>query len=222
MQKKEKEIKASRSMMVNAAVAGAHKAGYAMKPLAGRGLSNVWEASKDKKTKIVSIRTTRDRWIAFPPLDNGTRWKTLSNVELVLVSAVDNRDNPKNIEVYLFPADAVIEHFNASYVDRIKNGHAVHDNFGMWIKLDTPSSDLPTQVGGGLADEYPAIARFTMDELENEMAITMDETISEDCDSPEEATFSTINEVISWARSEITRLSGMPIASIKMDLKFKA
>ena len=40
-------------------------------------------------TWIASVRTTRDRWIAFPPLDGGTRWKTLDDVELVLVAAVD-------------------------------------------------------------------------------------------------------------------------------------
>lgn len=209
-------------LMVKAAVTGANKIGYEMKRQPGRGLSNVWEASKNGKVEIVPIRTTRDRCIAFPPLDNGAHWKTLDGADQVIVSAVDNPENPQNIEVYLFPANVVKERFDASYAARIKNGHTVRDNFGMWVKLDAAETDLPTQVGGGLAVDYPAIARFSIDELENGIGVTCDQAAQETPDDFEGATFSTVSEVISWARSEIARLSGMPIESIKMDLKFEA
>src|SRR5690242_18103236 len=87
-------------LMVRGATKGAEQAGYTLKRQPGRGLSNTYEVTKNGKTKIASVRTTRDRWIAFPPLDKGTRWKTLDDVDLVLVSAVDNRENPQNVDVY--------------------------------------------------------------------------------------------------------------------------
>jgi len=217
---------ASWRLMVSAAVEGAKKAGYGMKRQPGRGLSNTWEASKDGVTKIASIRTTRDRWIAFPPLDKGSRWKTLDDAELVIVSAVDNPDNPQNVDVYLFPADVVRKRFDASYAARIENGHTVRDNFGMWVKLDAADADLPTQAGAGLAVEYPAIARYTIDELEGEMPAATERAVAEvpdEAEDDEEApAFVTVGDVLAWARSEIARLSGMSSDAIKLDLKIEA
>lgn len=217
---------ASWRLMVSAAVEGAKKAGFDMKRQPGRGLSNTWEASKDGEAKIASIRTTRDRWIAFPPLDNGSRWKTLDDAELVIVSAVDDADNPQNVDVYLFPAKVVRERFDASYAARIDNGHTVRDNFGMWVKLDTADTDLPTQIGAGLAVEYPAIARFSIDELEGEMPAATERAVSEVPDEAEDdeeaSTFETVGDVLAWARSEIARLSGMSSETIKLDLKIEA
>ena len=218
---------ASWRLMVSAAVEGAKKSGYEMKRQPGRGLSNTWAVSKDGGTKIASVRTTRDRWIAFPPLDNGTRWKTLADVDLVLVSAVDDHRNPQNVDVYLFPADEVRKRFDASYAARIANGHTVRDDFGMWVKLDAADSDLPTQVGAGLALDYPAIARFSLDELEGEITVATEKAVEEVTVETDEAsadmpTFNTVGDVLAWARSEIARLSGMPSDAIKLDLKIEA
>lgn len=152
-------------LMVRGAIKGAEQAGYLLKRQPGRGLSNTYEVTKDGKTKVASVRTTQDRWIAFPPLDKGTRWKTLDDVELVLVSAVDNRENPQNVDVYLFPADEVRKRFDASYAARIKQGHTVRDDYGMWVMLDKGDNEVPSQVGHSLALDYPAIARFSIDEL---------------------------------------------------------
>lgn len=217
---------ASWRLMVSAAVEGAKKNGYAMKRQPGRGLSNIWEATKDGETKVTSIRTTRDRWIAFPPLDNGTRWKTLDDAELVIVSAVDDPENPQNVDVYLFPADVVRQRFDESYATRIENGHTVRDNFGMWVKLDAADADLPTQAGAGLAVEYPAIARFSIDQLEAETPAATERAIAEEPmasdDIGEAPAFATVGEVLAWARSEIARLSGMSSEAIKLDLKIEA
>ncbi|MFZ5746380.1 MAG: hypothetical protein ACOY45_01845 [Pseudomonadota bacterium] len=213
---------ASWRLMVSAAVEGAKKSGFAMKRQPGRGLSNTWEATKDGDAKIASIRTTRDRWIAFPPLDSGSRWKTLDDVELVIVSAVDNPDNPQNVDVHVFPADVVRERFDASYSARIANGHTVRDNFGMWVKLDAADADLPTQAGAGLAVEYPAVARFSIDELEGGMPVATEQAVAEVPEDDEMPAFATVGDVLTWARSEIARLSGMSSDSIKLDLKIEA
>ena len=62
-------------------------------------------------------------------MEKGTKWKTLSDVDLVAVASVDDRDNPENIEVYLFPAADVRKRFNAAYKARTKGGLKVKDKF---------------------------------------------------------------------------------------------
>jgi hypothetical protein len=217
---------ASWRLMVSAAVEGAKRSGYELKKQPGRGLSNTWAMTKGGSTKVASVRTTRDRWIAFPPLDKGTRWKTLDDVDLVLVSAVDDPKNPQNVDVYLFPADVVRKRFDDSYAARIENGHTVRDDYGMWVWLDSGDPSIPTQVGSGLADEFPAIARFTIDELEASalspaMREVEDTMIQHDVTS-ETPNFTTVGEVLAWARTEIAKLSGMASEAIRLDLKIEA
>ena len=77
----------------------------------GRGLSNIFEVTKDGTNTTACIRTTRDRWFAFPPLAGATRWKTLDDVENVIVAAVNSKENPEKVEVYIFPADEVRRRF---------------------------------------------------------------------------------------------------------------
>ena len=218
---------ASWRLMVSAAVEGAKKSGYSLKRQPGRGLSNTWEVSKGDDTRVASVRTTRDRWIAFPPLDDGKRWKTLDDVDLVLVSAVDDHHNPQNVDVYLFPADEVRKRFDASYAARVANGHTVRNDYGMWVKLDVGDPEVPTQVGSGLAKDYPAIARFSLDELEGEITVATEKAVEEVTVEAEEASaeqpaLATVGDVLAWARSEIARLSGMASDSIKLDLKIEA
>jgi hypothetical protein len=217
---------ASWRLMVSAAIEGAKLSGYEMKKQPGRGLSNTWEMTKGGSTKVASVRTTRDRWIAFPPLEKGTRWKTLDDVDLVLVSAVDDPKNPQNVDVYLFPADVVRKRFDDSYAARIENGHTVRDDYGMWVLLDAGDPSIPTQVGSGLADEFPAIARFTIDELEasgsSPARQEVEDAMIEHDTSSEIPNFTTVGEVLAWARTEIAKLSGMASEAIRLDLKIEA
>lgn len=217
---------ASWRLMVRAAVEGAKQSGYELKKQPGRGLSNTWEMAKKGTAKVASVRTTRDRWIAFPPLKKGKHWKTLDDVDLVLVSAVDDPKNPQNVDVYLFPADVVRKRFDDSYAARIKNGHTVRDDYGMWVWLDSGDPSIATQVGSGLADEFPAIAHFSIDELEasgpTPLTREVEDVMIEHDVASEVPNFSTVGEVLAWARSEIAKLSGMASDAIKLDLKIEA
>jgi len=137
-------------LLVGAALEGARREGYTLQKLPGRGLSNTYSMNKGNLTKVASVRTTRDRWIAFPPLMGGTTWKTLNEVSLVLVAAVDDKDNPQCVDVYLFPADEVRNRFNASYAARQAAQHTLPDNYGMWVMLDQGDDAYPSQVGHSL------------------------------------------------------------------------
>lgn len=214
-------------LMVGAALEGARQQGYALKKQPGRGLSNTYQLTKDGKTQTASIRTTRDRWVAFPPLDDGKRWKTLDDVDLVLVAAVDDRLNPQNVDVYLFPADEVRKRFDASYAARIENGHTVRNNYGMWVMLDKGDDAVISQVGHGIAEEYPRIANFSIDELEGTVSKDVRKMADEAAPKPKEAvavaetgpSLNTVADVLAFAREKIAALTGMPADAIKLDLK---
>jgi hypothetical protein len=213
-------------LMVQAGIQGAEGLGYTLKRQPGRGLSNTYEVTKDGKTQIASVRTTRDRWVAFPPLEGGKKWKTLDDADLVLVSSVDDRENPKFVEVYLFPANEVRKRFNASYHARLSNGHTMRDNYGMWVTLDRGDDEVPTQVGHSLAIDYPYIARFAIDDLIAELdldlrkrtdpaSVEVEEEVIED----ERPALATVADVLTFAREQIAALTGMPIDTIKLDVK---
>ncbi len=220
---------ASWHLMVGAALKGAKEAGFAMKRQPGRGLSNTYEMTKDGKTQIASVRTTRNRNIAFPPLEGGAKWKTLDTADVVLVSAVDDRDDPQNVDVYLFPGDEVRKRFDASYAARMAEGHTVQDNWGMWITLDKGDDQVVSQVGHSLAIDYPRIARFTIDELKAELDLGVRKKDDETPDAEEEGVrpermaegpkVNTVAEVLTFAREKIASLTGMPVETIKLDLK---
>jgi hypothetical protein len=210
--------------MVGAARRGAETSGYRLTRKPGRGLSNVWIIEKDGKSESAAIRTSRDRHLAFPPLDEGKRWKTLDDVEKVLAAVVDNKADPQNVEVYLFPADEVRRRFDSAYAARASAGHKNRDNYGMWVNID-PDKLAPYSVGSGLAKAYSPIATFSIDEL---MAEQPEATPADERPEPEELNGvasksepSTIADVVTQARDQIARIAGVRPDAIKVDVKIE-
>lgn len=156
-------------LMVHAAKRGLEVNGYKSDREPGRGLSNVWTITKNGQSEKASIRTTRDRWIAFPPLDGGKKWKTLDEVDAVIVATVDDRDDPKSVEAYMFPAADVRVRFDAAFAARIAAGQTVRNNFGMWVRLDHDTRNIPRSVGSGIVDQYKPIAVFPIADLLTEV-----------------------------------------------------
>lgn len=152
-------------VMVQGAKQGAEAQGYVLDRVPGRGLSNIWTITKNGKSQKACIRTTRDRWFAFPPLDGGKKWKTLNEVDVVIVAAVDSRDDPENVEVYIFPATEVRKRFDAAYAARTNAGQTVRINFGMWVGLDQDARNIPASVGSGIIDTFKAVAVFPIVDL---------------------------------------------------------
>lgn len=213
-------------LMVSAALEGAQKLGYSVNKRPGRGLSNTYELTKDGKTVIAAVRTTQDRWIAFPPLNDGKNWKTLDDVDLVLVASVDDRIDPQYIDVYIFSAQEVRRRFNASYTARIQNGHTVRNNYGMWVLLDKGDDNVVSQVGHGLAEDFDPITRFSIDKLERSLSgnakILTNEAspAHQNVDAANsEFPLETVASVLTFAREKIASLTGMSIDAVKLDLK---
>jgi hypothetical protein len=211
-------------VMVAAALKGAISQGYEMKRLPGRGLSNIWTAEKDGKKYLSAVRTSKDRWIAFQPQNNGTEWKTLGEVDLVIVAAVDRKIDPSEIEVYIFSAEEVRERFNIAYNARKSAGQISNDNFGMWVSLDHDPRGLAASVGSGITDKYKPIARYSISEMmeaefgndekkENNGVDQEVENIEED-DEPE-----TISQIVDWAKEKIAAIAGVDVRSVKIEIK---
>ena len=207
-------------LLVNAATRALREAGYAPQRLPGRGRANVWAIEEEGQPKRVSIRTTRDRWFAFPPLDNGTKWKTLDDVDIVVVAAVDEPEDPNRIEVYRFNAKEVRKRFDASYAARIQAGRSEPDNFGMWVGLDVDGRGLPASVGSGLASEHAPIAVYSLDQLlaanRNEASDTAED------DEALEPSPDTVAEVMKRARERIAMLSGVNVEAVRLSCSIEA
>jgi len=211
------------SLLVGAATRALGGAGLAPKRVPGRGRANIWEVEENGRHKRVSIRTTKDRWIAFPPLEKGTKWKTLDDVDIVVVAAVDDRDDPRNVEVHKFDAAEVRRRFDASYAARIAAGQTVRDDFGMWLNLDEDDRGLPASVGAGLATVYPPITTFPLEELTAEIP-AQPAAVPEDRDTagtPATREPQTIADVMDWARKRIATLSGVRMDAVRLDCRIE-
>jgi hypothetical protein len=215
-------------MLVEAGKRGAHETGYELTRVAGRGMSNVWVAEKNGKKVKASIRTTRDRWIAFQPLDSGKRWKTLDDVDVVIVAAVDSKEAPTNIEVYMLPGVEVRSRFDAAFAARNDAGQTPTDNFGMWVNLDNDTRRLPASVGSGIAEKfepiavYPIASLLALNDGENEMTVD-DVAVEDDTDTERQnpRRFTSIGDVMFWARSQIAELAHVSPEAVKLDLKIE-
>ena len=217
--------KISRHQLIDAATKAAAEQGYSMEKFPGRGLSSIWNITKDNQTQVASIRTTQDRWIAFPPLEAGTKWKTLDEVDTVIVATVDNKESPENIEVYIFPASDVRKRFDAAYEARKKNGQSIKDNFGMWVGLDHYSENTAASIGSGIIEQYECIATYPISDLKSDkqQEDTKGQQISgvhvfSEGPSHEPAT---ISDIMSYARDQIAKLAAVSPNSVKLDLKIE-
>ena len=131
-------------------------------------------------------------------------------MDTVIVAAVDDRYDPRNVEVYRFDAAETRERFDASYAARIEAGQTVRDDFGMWVNLDEDDRGLPASVGSGLAVAHPPIATFTLEDLigehDGEQAAVPDKGEITGAGGAAAGEPHKIAEVMDWARKRIVTL----------------
>jgi hypothetical protein len=190
----------------------------------GRGLSNIWKLEKGGKTQLGAIRTSQDRWFAFPPLESGTKWKTLDDVEVVILAVVDSPEDPQAAQVYVFPKDEVRQRFIAAYKARIKAGHVQKDDFGMWVGLDTDTRGIPGSVGSGILEKYKPGAVYSLDELLTDDADKVQPQVERADDDADPQVFrpATIAEVMKWARERVAEIAGVRVDAVRLELKLES
>ena len=213
----------NRRVMIAEALKQLKELGYKTQRLPGRGLSATSSFEKEEKKGKLCIRTSTDRWFAFPSTGDG--WKTLDDVDTVIVVTVDHVDNPQNYQVYLFDAEEVTKRFNASRSGRIENGLVVRENFGMWVALDKFPDDYIQGIGSGIGEVHPCIFEFPIpDEHPNATSMvqkslnpstSVEEGSNADSADLEFASLSDLSEFTKKAASAITGLS-----PDKIDIEF--
>lgn len=126
------------------------------------GKSSVRRISKNGDSKLVSIRTTQDQWIAFPPKPDRKGWITLDDVDVVVAVSVDDHDPPREALVHMLPADDMRERFGAALKARVAANRVQPDRRGVWIPLyerEDDNRENVSYIGGGAGLDHPAIAR---------------------------------------------------------------
>ncbi len=139
------------------------KLGWTVSKERGIGKSSVRRIMKAGDSKLISIRTTQDQWIAFPPKP-GKGWITLDEVEIVLAVSVDGKVPPREAFVHWIPADEMRERFDAARKARKEAKRVQPERRGIWIPLyeREDASENVSYVGGGAGLDYPPIAQVTM------------------------------------------------------------
>src|SRR5260370_32704373 len=107
--------KHTRSLLFQIGIKALHQQGYEVKRIDGSGKSSVRRITKGAQSLKVSIRTTQDKWIAFPRNSEDTAWVTLSEVDAVVVVSVDSVGDPKFAQVHLLAGVDVRQRFYRAY-----------------------------------------------------------------------------------------------------------
>lgn len=207
--------------LTDAAVKAMREAGWSVSKAPGQGRSNIWNITKKGRSGSVSIRTTRNRWIAYQPQNNGKKWKTLDDVDFVCISAFsynDVSDEPGGVSVHLLDASVVQDVFRSNYTARTNEDHNVTNDFGMWICMDECEGTQAAHVGSGFATAKNLIANYVLEQ-------------ADDIDISEEKITSTarrapgsmsVSDILDSARAEISKITGIPVEGITLDLHLKA
>ena len=161
-----------RNKLFQAAIDALQKDGWKVERIPRAGKASVRRITKGGVVKAVSIRTSQDQWIAFlRNKSTGQGWKTLDDVDYVIASTVDDRDNPQFAQIHMIDAAEMRDRFDRSYTARKAAGHKLPIDRGMWISLyDKELPNEPSYVGAGAGLDHPAIYRVPLSDLPNDKA----------------------------------------------------
>lgn len=207
--------------LTDAAVKAMREAGWSVSKAPGQGRSNIWNITKKGKSGSVSIRTTRNRWIAYQPQNNGKKWKTLDDVDFVCISAFSYNnvsDEPVGVSVHLLDASVVQDVFRRNYTARTNEDHNVTNDFGMWICMDECEGTQAAHVGSGFATAKNLIANYVLEQADD-IDISEEEITSPARRAPGSMS---VSDILDSARAEISKITGIPVEGITLDLHLKA
>ncbi len=152
-----------KTQLFEAGVRALERVGYKVERVQGSGKSSVRRIVKGKESKVVSIRTTQDTWIAFPRTEHDKGWRTLDEVDLVVAVSVDDPHNPKFAKVHMLDGDEMRDRFNRAYAARKRAGHTIPIGRGVWVSLYIPEGTDPvSHVGAGAGLKTPPIATIPL------------------------------------------------------------
>src|SRR4051812_3857726 len=113
-----------RHQLFEAGIRTLQKLGWTVERIPGFGKSSVRRITKGESRKV-SIRTSQDRYIAFPRNHEDNGWVTLDDVDVVVAVSVDDTENPQFALVHMIEASEVRDRFNRAYAARRAAGHTI-------------------------------------------------------------------------------------------------
>jgi hypothetical protein len=188
--------------------------GWNVAKVHGGGKASVRRITKAGESKLVSIRTTQDTYIAFPRNTEDTAWVTLSDVDYVLAVSVDNKDNPKFGNAHMIDGEDMRARFDRTYAARLKAGHQIPRGRGVWLSLYIDEATYPPAlVGAGAGNVHKPIAHVPLNSITPEV-----ENASEDEEEIHEpAGFEPLS--IAEAKRRLALTLGVPEVSIKITIE---
>lgn len=158
------EKKVIRVALVNAALATLERQGWAVAKVRGGGKGRIRKITKGGKSRLAVIRTTQDRYLAFPRNEEDSGWITLSEVDVVVAASVDDPTDPKFALVHIFDASEMRDRFDRAYKARIDAGHSIPLGRGLWLALYEEEGTAPGRVGAGAGLAHPPVGRVPLKE----------------------------------------------------------
>ncbi|MCB1467410.1 MAG: hypothetical protein KDK08_09780 [Rhizobiaceae bacterium] len=157
------EKKGMKRTLFSIAVEALEKDGWKVERVPGSGKSSVRRITKDAESKIISIRTSQDTWIAFPRTEDDAGWGTLDDVDAVVPVSVDDPEEPRYAQVHLIDGDEVRARLDRAYQARREAGHSLQNGRGIWISLYFQEADEPkNRVGAGVGLKFPPFAKVPL------------------------------------------------------------
>jgi hypothetical protein len=207
-----KEKVSRKNRLFEIGIEALEKRGYKIERMHGAGKSSLRKITKDGKSKLVSIRTTQDTWIAFPRDKSNKYWVTLSEVDAVVAVSVDDPHDPKFANVHLIDGSEMRSRFDSAYVARLKAGHKIPVGRGVWVSLYTPESNAPpAHVGAGAGLKHPPFATVP---LEQSVFAAKDEEVADEAVHSDDAPLT-----IAEAKRRLALTFGVDPSNIKITVE---
>jgi hypothetical protein len=145
-------FRVSNETMLKAVENGLETTGHKVEKL-GR---KIWNITKGNRTQKIAIRTSRDRYIGSPASGGALH---RSDIAAFAIGAVNSREKPESVEVYLIPRTEILRLWEAHRAARSAAGRVVGPG-PSFIALD--KLDGTDGVGSGLVEEFQPIAQIKL------------------------------------------------------------
>lgn len=142
--------------------------GWEVERVAGSGKSSMRRITKGRLSKIATIRTTQDRWFAFPRTKDDKGWLTLDDSDCVVVVSVNEKEDPKFAWVHMFDQADIKKRLDRAYKVRQSANRQIPIGRGVWISLYRKDDGSPQLAGAGAGNDFPRIAEVPLQRGESQ------------------------------------------------------
>ncbi|MGB3388491.1 MAG: hypothetical protein WBA88_10970 [Pseudaminobacter sp.] len=202
----------TRSRLFKAGVATLEKAGWKVERIRGVGKSSVRRITRGPESKVVTIRTTQNTWIAFPRNKDDTAWGTLADVDAVVAVSVDEHDSPRFAQVHMIDGDEMRGRFDRAYAARHEANYTMPLGRGIWLSLyQKEAKDPVTLVGAGAGLDNPVLAKIPLDSID-----AVEPETAAEAEDTDEADTEDAPLTIAEAKRRLALTFGVSPASIKI------